>query len=76
MTVTIKMQQIPLKYVGQTGHTFKVQYKEQIQAIKTNKQKSNYPQHILDTGHTYGTIDQTLEIPHTEKKGESLNTLE
>jgi hypothetical protein len=63
----LQCNECPLKYVGQTGRTFKVRYKEHIQAIRTNKRNSKYAQHILDTGHTCSTIDETLEILHIEK---------
>jgi hypothetical protein len=72
----LKCNECPLKYVEQTGHTFKVQYKEYIQTIKTSKQNSKYAQHILDTEHTFGTIDQPSETSHIKKKGQSLNTPE
>jgi hypothetical protein len=65
-----------MKYIGQTGHTFKARFKEHIQDIRTNKSNSKFAQHILDTGHTYNTIDQTMKILHIEKKGHKLNTLE
>jgi hypothetical protein len=48
---------------------------EHIQAIRTNRQNSKFAQHILDTGYTYNSIDQTTEILHIEKKGQKLNTL-
>jgi hypothetical protein len=35
-----------------------------------------YAQHILDTQHAYGTIEDTLDILHIEKKGPLMNTLE
>jgi sugar diacid utilization regulator len=35
-----------------------------------------YAQHILETGHTYGTIENTLHILHREKEGPLMNTLE
>jgi hypothetical protein len=65
-----------LKYIGQTGRNFKTRYKEHIHAIRTNKTTSKYAQHILETGHTYGTIENTLNILHCEKKGPLMNTLE
>jgi hypothetical protein len=37
---------------------------------------SRYAQHILDTKHAYGTIEDTLDILHIEKKGPLMNTLE
>jgi hypothetical protein len=33
-----------------------------ITAIKHNKDYSAYAKHILNTGHTYGGIEQTLDI--------------
>jgi hypothetical protein len=35
-----------------------------------------FAQHILDTGHAYNTIDETMKVLHIEKKGQKLNTLE
>jgi hypothetical protein len=65
-----------LKYVGQTGRTFCTRHKEHITEIKTKGQKSKYAQHILDTTHEYGKIEQTMEILHIEKKGRMLSALE
>jgi hypothetical protein len=65
----------PLKYVRQTGRTFRERYREHINATKSNKQHSKFASHILDSGHSYNTMDQTLEVLHIEKKGLKLNTL-
>jgi hypothetical protein len=72
----IKFNTCQLKYIGQTGRNFKTRYKEHIHAIRTNKTTSRYAQHILETGHTYGTIEDTLNILHREKNGPLMNTLE
>jgi hypothetical protein len=48
-------------YIGQTGQNFKQRYKEHINNIRQNKEKSGYSQHILNTNHRYGTIDDTME---------------
>jgi hypothetical protein len=72
----LQCSQCPLKYIGQTGRTFRVRYREHINAIRTNKQQnSKFAQHILETGHTYNTIDQSMKLLHIEKKGPKLNTL-
>lgn len=47
----------PLKYVGQTGRTFNIRFKEHIHDIKNNGQNSKFAQHILDTMHDYNTIE-------------------
>jgi hypothetical protein len=40
-----------MKYIAQTGRTFKARFKEHIQDIRTNRHNSKFEQHILDTGH-------------------------
>jgi hypothetical protein len=72
----IKCNSCQLKYIGQTGRNFRTRYKEHIQVIHTNKTTSRYAQHILDTGHSYGTIEDTLNILHFKKKGPLMNSLE
>jgi hypothetical protein len=72
----LKCNECPLNYVGQTGPTFKDRYKEHVRAINTNGQTSKYAQHILDTGHAYGTMIDTMDIIHTAGKGHLFNTLE
>jgi hypothetical protein len=66
----------PLKYIGQTGWTFKTRYKEHIQAVRNNNGNFGYSKHILNTGHTYGCITNTMKVLKTERKGKHLNTLE
>jgi hypothetical protein len=57
----MKCLDCPLKYIGRTGRTFNIRYKEHIQAIRNNN-NSGYPNHILNTGHTYGTINDTMDV--------------
>jgi hypothetical protein len=64
------------KYIGQTGRTFRIRYKQHINDIKTNEQNPKFAQHILDTQDSYNTIDQSIKILCKEKKGPKLNTLE
>jgi hypothetical protein len=42
----LKYNRCPLKYIGEMGCTFRVRYKEHIQAMRTNIQNSKYSQHI------------------------------
>jgi hypothetical protein len=62
--------------LGTTGRTFRTRYREHVQAIRTNKINSKYAQHILDTQHTYGSIENTMSILHMATKGRYTNTLE
>jgi hypothetical protein len=66
----------PLKCIGQLGQTFYKTYKEHFQAIRNNNGNSCYSNHILSTGHTYESINNTMNIIKTEKKAKHLNTLE
>jgi hypothetical protein len=67
------MQQVS---VGQTGRTFKDSYREHIRAIRTNKHTSKYAQHILDKGHGYGKMEETVDVIHITREGHLLNTLD
>jgi hypothetical protein len=62
----MKCMDCPLKHVGQTGRTFSTRYKEHIHDIRSNNSNTGYANHMLNTGHTYGTITDTMEIMKTE----------
>jgi hypothetical protein len=59
-----------------TNRAFHTRYKEHRQAIRSKNGNSRYSKHILNTGHTYGTITDTVDIIKVEKKEKHLNTLE
>jgi hypothetical protein len=61
---------------GQTGQTFHTTYKEHIQAIRNNNGNTGYLNPVLNTGHAYRSITDTMEVVKIEKKGKHLNTLE
>jgi hypothetical protein len=63
-------------YIGQTGRNLKTRFKENIQDIRNNRTNTGYSQHIINTGHEYGNIENTLNILNVQKKGAFLNTLE
>jgi NCAIR mutase (PurE)-related protein len=66
----------PGTYTGQTERNFKTSYKEHVEDIKNNKSRTGFSHHILDTGHTYDNIENTLEILNIQEKNTYLNTLE
>jgi hypothetical protein len=72
----MKCLDCPLKYIGQTGRIFNTKYKEHMHDIRSNISNSGYSNHILNTGHTYGTITDTMVIITTGRNGKYLNTLE
>jgi hypothetical protein len=67
---------LPLKCIGQTGRRFNTWNREHIQTIRNNNSNSLYASHILSTGHTCGTITDTVDIIRTHKKGKRLDILE
>jgi hypothetical protein len=72
----MKCMDCPLKHTGQVGQTFYTGYKEHIQAIRNNTGNSGYLYHILNTGHAYGSMTDTMKIIQIKKKGKHLNILE
>jgi hypothetical protein len=63
----MKCIESPKKYIGQTGRTFNIRYTEYIHDIMSNNGNTGYSNHIINTGHTYGTITDTMEIITTGK---------
>jgi hypothetical protein len=47
-----------------------------VRAIRFNKENSGYAKHILKSGHSYGNINDVMDILEVEKKGKHLDTLE
>jgi hypothetical protein len=66
----------PMKYAGQTGRTFHTVYWQHTQAIRNNNSNLGYLNHVLNTGHAYWSVTNTMAIIKTEKEGKHLNTLE
>jgi hypothetical protein len=76
----MKCLDCPQKYRGQMGRAFNIRYKEYIRTIRNNASSSRYSIHILNTGHRFGTITDTMDteekktlknigkIPHTQNQ--------
>jgi hypothetical protein len=63
-------------YVGQTGHSFAMRFKEHKYAFKTNNHTSYYAKHISEQSHSFGPIHDTMQILQYQNKGNHLNTIE
>jgi hypothetical protein len=63
-------------YIGQSGRSINVRHKEHIRYIRTNNPLSAYALHILQNGHEYGTVADTLQLPKTCQKGTCMNCWE
>jgi hypothetical protein len=64
----LKCEDFPKYYIGQTGRTFHKRCDECIPVARNNKDTTGYAQHISNTGHSYGPIDDTMEIMPILKK--------
>jgi hypothetical protein len=72
----LKCQNCPRIHIGQTGRSLKIRYKEHIQDIKSNKNRTGFSHHILSTGHSYDSMVNTMEILNFQEKCQYLNTHE
>jgi len=60
-------------YIGQSGRSMTVRYKEHIRYIRTNNPTSAYAIHILNNRHEYGRADETLKLLKPCNKGKKKN---
>jgi hypothetical protein len=72
----LKCHTCPSKYTGQTGRTFYMRYTEYIQDIKNNKGKNGFSCDILNTGHNYIKVEDTMRILKQKRKAKHMNSLE
>ena len=75
-TYKLMCQDCDKGYIGQTERSFNERYKEHKHAFRTNSHSSNYTKHILEELHTFGPIDQTMQVLQYREKGTHLNTIE
>jgi hypothetical protein len=47
-----------------------------MQTIRTNKNTSKYAEHILDSKHSYGSLENAMKVLHLATKGKHMNTHE
>jgi len=63
-------------YVGQSGGTINVKYKEHIRCIRMNNSTSTYEAHILMNRREYWTKENTLQLLKACQKGTRMNCWE
>ena len=64
------------KYTGQTGHPFCVRYREHYNDFKYSDNRSTFVQHVINEGHSFGPMNEIMNVIHYERKGKMLDTLE
>jgi hypothetical protein len=63
-------------YIGQTGRDFCTRFNEHKRAFHQNPQQTKFALHLTEHKHSFGHINNTMEIIHLQKKGRHLNTIE
>jgi hypothetical protein len=63
-------------YVGQTGRPFITRYNEHKAAFRKNSHSSNFARHLYEEAHSFGPIENIMQVLHYHRKGAHLNTIE
>jgi hypothetical protein len=63
-------------YIGQTGRSFRIRYKEHLNDAKCNRDKTGYSQHILNTQHEYSKDITAMEVLEVHRKSPFLIAFE
>jgi hypothetical protein len=58
------------------GRHFHTRYKEHLRDFKYNYNKSKFAFHVLNKGHSFGTIEDIMEPVYITGKGNMLDTME
>ena len=53
-----------------------MRFKEHFWDYNYNNRKSNFAQHLIDKNHTFGTMEEIMNIVYITKKGKLMDTLE
>jgi hypothetical protein len=64
------------KYIGQTGRSFQVRFREHKHDYKYMCYKSKFAQHLLEEGHSFDTMENITEIIQYARKGRMMDAHE
>jgi len=64
------------KYTGQAGQPFHIRYREHYNDFKYVNNRSTFAQRVIKEGHSFGPMNEIMNIIHHERKGKMLDTLE
>jgi len=65
-----------MKYVGQTGRSFRIRFQEHYCEFKHNNAKSKFAAHLLESHHSIGNINDIMDIIYITQKGHTMDTIE
>ena len=63
-------------YVGQSGSTVSIRFKEHVRYIRCDNSTSAFATHILENRHKYGTRENTIELLKACRKGRHMECCE
>jgi hypothetical protein len=63
-------------YVGQIGRPFNIRYNEHKLAFWNNSLASSFAKHLNEEAHSFGPINNIMQVLHYHKKGNQLNMFE
>jgi len=63
-------------YTRQTGRPVRVRYREHYNDFKYANNRSTFAHHVINEGHSFGPMDEIMNVIHFERKGRMLDTLE
>jgi hypothetical protein len=64
------------KYIGQTGIPFHARFREHQHDYKYMCRKSKFAQHLLEDGHTFGPLENIMDVVQYARKGKMMDALE
>ena len=65
-----------MKYTGQTGRPFRIRLQEHFRDFKYGNNRSKFAQHLLENKHSFGPMEDIMDIVYVTKKGKMMDTLE
>ena len=65
-----------MKNVGQTGRPFRVRFEGHFLDYKYANIESKFVQHLPENSHSFGPIDDSMDVLYTTNKSRLLDTME
>jgi len=65
-----------MKYIGQTGRSFRIRFQEHPRDLKYGNVKSSFAQHLIEYGHSIGPMEGIMETTCITNSGRLMDTLE
>jgi hypothetical protein len=64
------------RYIGQIARSFQKRFQEHLRDYKYNLGNSKFSQHLIQNSHSFGPINELMDVLHLANKGAMMNTLE